>query len=135
MHKQNLRQRLPSEILQSRILNTLDGPDHDFHTASRLGLPHFALSTTVSAVPAVAQADTAAADAAYVPTQTFDVVSIHESKVVFRRSVRMGGPNSPHSCLVSLTNERATDLVAMAYGVDGRNVSGGPDLALRPTSM
>ncbi len=56
-----------------------------------------ALSTTVSAVPAVAQADTAAADAAYVPTQTFDVVSIHESKDDFSRSVRMGGPNSPHS--------------------------------------
>ena len=87
----------------------------------------FALAATAAC--AHAQTDTAAADAAYVPTLTFDVVSIHESKDDPVRGYRMGGPNSAHSSIVSLTNYRATDLIGIAYGVDARNIFGGPDWA------
>ena len=88
----------------------------------------FSLSLAIICVPAPsAQVDTTAADAAYVPTHTFDVVSIHESKDDFSGRITFGGPNSSHASLVSLRNELATDLIAMAYGVDARNISGGPD--------
>ncbi|HZL27141.1 MAG TPA: TIGR03435 family protein [Acidobacteriaceae bacterium] len=90
----------------------------------------FTLGMAASAVPAAsAQTDTTTADAAYVPTLTFDVVSIHESKDDLSKGFRMGGPNSAHASLVSLQNYRANDIVATAYGLDARNVSGGPDWA------
>jgi uncharacterized protein (TIGR03435 family) len=90
----------------------------------------FAFGISVGAVPAAsAQTDTTAADATYVPTLTFDVVSVHESKDDFSKGFRVGGPNSSHASLVALQNYRANDLVAMAYGLDTRNVSGVPDWA------
>jgi len=70
-----------------------------------------------------------AADEAYVPTLSFDVVSVHESKDDFSKGFRVGGTNPAHASLVALQNYEAKDLVAMAYGLDSRNVSGGPDWA------
>jgi uncharacterized protein (TIGR03435 family) len=90
-----------------------------------LGLITLGLSAKLSAS---AQTDTKA-DAAYVPTLTFDVVSIHESKDDISRGFSMGGPNSPHASLVSVTNYSAADLIGMAYGIDSRHVSGAPDWA------
>jgi len=76
-----------------------------------------------------AQANTTAADTAYVPTLTFDIVSIHESKDDLSHGFSIGGPNPPHSSLVSVVNMSAADLIGMAYGIDSRHISSAPDWA------
>jgi uncharacterized protein (TIGR03435 family) len=99
-------------------------------TITQLSIAPCLFVLCLAAAPVVlAQADTTAADAAYVPTLTFDVVSIHESKDDFSKGFKMGGTNSSHASLVSMSNERVTDFIGMAYGVDARNISGGPDWA------
>jgi uncharacterized protein (TIGR03435 family) len=73
------------------------------------------------------QATPATTDDAYVPTFTFDVVSIRESKIDFNLGFRRGGSDPPHSSGLSFENMRAVDLVEVAYGIDSRHISGGPD--------
>jgi bla regulator protein BlaR1 len=69
---------------------------------------------------------TPAANTPYVPTLTFDVVSIHESKP--EEVHRRGGGYGAHSELM-IMNMPVLWLVRMAYGVNTRDISGQPGWA------
>jgi uncharacterized protein (TIGR03435 family) len=68
-----------------------------------------------------------APDTAYVPTMTFDVASVRESKVDLQGGIFVGGnfspPNSSH---IRLTNLDLQNLVIMAYGVQPHQIEGVP---------
>jgi uncharacterized protein (TIGR03435 family) len=61
----------------------------------------------------------------YVPTLTFDVVSVRESDLNQNNGVRVGVISPPHSCKFSANNFPAKALLQAAYGF-GSPVSGGP---------
>ena len=84
------------------------------------------------ALPASAQAAAAAsspadANTSYVATLTFDVASIHESPPA--DSFMVSARNPAHSSLLRLTNNRAIDLVGMAYGLHYYSIEGAPEWA------
>jgi uncharacterized protein (TIGR03435 family) len=64
-------------------------------------------------------------DAAYVPTMTFDVASVRESKVDLQAGFTMGGgfspPNSSH---IRVVNFSLPNLLGMAYRVDFHQIEG-----------
>jgi len=68
-----------------------------------------------SHAPTAAPATTA--DAAYVPTLTFDVASIRESRPDLQADFIVGGANPPHSGLLNLSNITVDNLLEMAYGI------------------
>lgn len=68
-----------------------------------------------------------AAQAAYVPSMTFDVASIRESRP--EGTYRMGGPNPAHSSLVKFSNMDVPGLLAVAYGAQRSQIMGLPDWA------
>jgi uncharacterized protein (TIGR03435 family) len=66
-------------------------------------------------------------DTAYVPTMTFDVASVRESKIDPARGFFMGGGFSPeNSSHIRLTNHSLPNLLTWAYGVDFRQIEGIP---------
>lgn len=72
----------------------------------------------------VSQATTAGA---YVPTMTFDVASIRETKPDSERGFVVGGTFEPlNSSSLRLMNNDLLNLVVRAYGVDGHSVEGFP---------
>jgi uncharacterized protein (TIGR03435 family) len=68
-----------------------------------------------------------AQETAYVPTMTFDVASVRESKVDVQGGFMVGGgfspPNSSH---IRLMNDTLLNLVSRAYAVDGHRIEGIP---------
>jgi uncharacterized protein (TIGR03435 family) len=82
--------------------------------------------------PAWAQQPASASSepSAYVPSLTFDIVSIHDSPPADSYSV--GGSNSPHSSTVNLTNMNLQNLIGSAYGVNWDQIDGLPEWARRP---
>jgi len=66
------------------------------------------------------------AGAPYVPTLTFDVVSIRETKSTSGLHM-VGGSNSPHSSRLSLASVMVYNLILDAYHVDITQISGAPD--------
>lgn len=103
---------------------------HRYVSISSKMLPVFAM-VLVAALPFVANAQNSGegADAGYVPTLTFDVASVKESKVDPSRGFIMGGPNPAHSSKLSVTNMTASDLIWWAYGIDSSRISGLPEWA------
>ena len=65
--------------------------------------------------------------AAYVPTMTFDVASVRESKQDPDLPHIVGGGFSPHSSNLHLENVQLYYLLTMAYGVDIHQLQGLPD--------
>jgi uncharacterized protein (TIGR03435 family) len=89
-----------------------------------------------SAMPA-AQAQERAADekpaaVAYVPTMTFDVASIRETKPGPEMHF-VGGRFTPHTTDLKLGNVTLYWLLSIAYGVDDHQISGQPDWTGRTT--
>jgi uncharacterized protein (TIGR03435 family) len=80
-----------------------------------------------------AQAQQPRADAsghqAYLPTLTFDIVSIHQSPPA--DSYTVGGRNSAHNSEANLTNMNLPNLIANAYGVNWDQIDGLPAWAQR----
>jgi bla regulator protein blaR1 len=72
------------------------------------------------------------ANAVYVPTMSFDVASIHETKPGAEMHF-VGGRFTPHTADLKLENINLFWLIAMAYGVDYHQISGQPDWAGRTT--
>ena len=67
------------------------------------------------------------ANAPYVPTMTFDVASVRESKLDPNSPHLVGGMFQPHSTDLRLENVQLYYLITMAYGVDLHRVEGIPD--------
>ena len=65
--------------------------------------------------------------AAYVPTLTFDVASIRESKPDLAVGFTVSGTDPAHSSLVRLSNYDAVNLLIAAYGVDPAQLVGLPE--------
>jgi beta-lactamase regulating signal transducer with metallopeptidase domain len=65
--------------------------------------------------------------AEYVPTMTFDVASVRESKLDLNLPHRVGGSFSPHSTNLRMENVQLYYLLSMAYGVDVHQQEGLPD--------
>jgi uncharacterized protein (TIGR03435 family) len=95
----------------------------------RAGLLLLAAAGFVAGLPAQAPAAAQPADAnaAYVPTLTFDVASIRESPRSDSYTVRFENP--PHSSLVRLTNNTLMNVISMAYDVRRSQIAGAPDWA------
>jgi uncharacterized protein (TIGR03435 family) len=74
--------------------------------------------------PAPKVADSAG-QAAYVPSLTFDVASVRESKP--ETTFMVGGPNPAHSSLVRLSNYDVANLLIAAYGLDPAQLVGLPE--------
>jgi uncharacterized protein (TIGR03435 family) len=88
----------------------------------------FATPTAIAQTsPAQTAAAATTADAAYVPTLTFDVASIRESKPDSQAGFIVGGANSAHSSLLNYTNVNIEFLLEDAYGRDPHQISGLPD--------
>jgi uncharacterized protein (TIGR03435 family) len=78
-------------------------------------------------IPTFAQTTAAAADATdYVPTLTFDIVSIRESGPTDQHGLRVGIQNPPHSSHFTATNFTIRSLVQVAYGF-GTPIANAPD--------
>jgi uncharacterized protein (TIGR03435 family) len=78
----------------------------------------FATPTAIAQTsPAQTAAAATTADAAYVPTLTFDVASIRESRPDTQADYIVGGANPPHSSLLNLSNVTVENLLEMAYGI------------------
>jgi uncharacterized protein (TIGR03435 family) len=77
-----------------------------------------AAATTASSSPV---------DVPYVPTMTFDVASVRESKLDPNLPHRVGGRFQPHSTSLELENVQLYWLITMAYGVELHQVKGIPD--------
>jgi uncharacterized protein (TIGR03435 family) len=82
--------------------------------------------TATAQVPAAPKAPAASAADDYVPTLTFDVVSIHENPPNTGNGVHVGVISPPHTSKFISANLTATSLLQMAYGF-GTPVVGGPD--------
>ncbi len=68
-----------------------------------------------------------APDTVYVPTMTFDVASVRESKANLQGRFFVGGSFSPpNSSRIRLTNCDLQNLVIMAYGVEPHRIEGIP---------
>jgi uncharacterized protein (TIGR03435 family) len=89
-----------------------------------------------SAMPPAQAQERAAAEkpsaAAYVPTMTFDVASIRETKPGPEMHF-VGGRFTPHTTDLKLENVTLYWLLSIAYGVDDHQISGQPDWTGRTT--
>jgi uncharacterized protein (TIGR03435 family) len=83
----------------------------------------------ISAQVPAAKSDT---QAAYVPSMTFDLVSIRENKVDLATGVTVSSVNPPHSSLLRLTNNSVPNLLGMAYEVNYSQIVGLPDWTRGP---
>ena len=63
----------------------------------------------------------------YVPTMTFEVASVRESKQDPNLPHMVGGRFQPHSSSLRLQNVQIYYLITLAYGVDMHQVEGIPD--------
>ncbi len=72
-------------------------------------------------------AQTASTPTAYVPTLTFDVISIKENHESIANGIRVGGLNLPHSGTIHQTNTKAASLISLAYG-NPSHITGVPDI-------
>jgi uncharacterized protein (TIGR03435 family) len=86
----------------------------------------FGLTLTVSAFTS-AQQPTAPStnEPSYIPSLTFDIVSIREGPPA--DSYTVGGSNPAHQSYVNLTNFDVANLLNIAYGVDYAQIVGLPD--------
>ena len=66
-------------------------------------------------------------NAPYVPTMTFDVASVRESKQDPNLPHMVGGRFQTHSSSLQLQNVQLYYLITLAYGVDMHQVEGIPD--------
>lgn len=73
------------------------------------------------------------AAAAYVPTMTFDVASVRESKPNPDGWITVRGVFTPHTSMVRLENNSVMNLVLWAYPVDGHQIEGIPRAMARST--
>jgi uncharacterized protein (TIGR03435 family) len=82
----------------------------------------------ISEIPPVSKPDKAPApEEAYVPTMTFDVASVRESKPDVQGGFRVGGGFEPqNSSHVLLTNHSLMNLLIWAYGVKSHQIEGIP---------
>jgi uncharacterized protein (TIGR03435 family) len=64
---------------------------------------------------------------AYVPTMTFDVASVRQSKLDLNLPHKVGGGFSPNSTNLRLENVQIYILLSMAYGVHDHQLEGLPD--------
>jgi uncharacterized protein (TIGR03435 family) len=85
-------------------------------------------AVALGGLPAFAQAGApaAASDTTYVPTMTFDVASVRQSKVDANVGVTMSGRFVPHTTMLRLINWRIESIVSYAYGIDEYQIVGAP---------
>ena len=96
------------------------------------GVMGFALSGFAQATATPAAGADGASGVAYVPTMTFDVASIHESRPGPEMHL-VGGSFAAHSGNLKLENVDLFWLLSIGYGVDYHQISGQPDWAARTT--
>jgi uncharacterized protein (TIGR03435 family) len=93
-------------------------------------LATFTLTLVVASTFARAQAQTASTpdtQSAYVPTMTFEVASIRESKVDINAGFTIGGGFTPaSSSTLRLINNTFSNLIEWAYGIDMNQFEGIP---------
>ena len=94
------------------------------------GVMGFALSGFAQATATPAAAADGASGVAYVPTITFDVASIHESRPGPEMHL-VGGSFAAHSSNLKLENVDLFWFLSIGYGVDYHQISGQPDWAGR----
>jgi len=75
----------------------------------------------------------AAVEPGYVPTMTFDVASVRESKPNTDGWFTVGGDFTPHSSMVRLQNNSLMNLVMWAYPVEAHQIEGIPRTMGRST--
>jgi uncharacterized protein (TIGR03435 family) len=73
-----------------------------------------------------------ATQAPYVPSMTFDVSSVRESKPDLVAGFSVSFVNPAHSSVVRLSNNDVPNLLAMAYGIDRAQIVGLPDWTRGP---
>lgn len=73
-----------------------------------------------------------AAQAAYVPSMTFDVASIREGKPATDGSITLSDIDPPHSSMLRLSNFSVPALLYTAYGANYSQIVGMPDWARSP---
>ncbi len=94
-----------------------------------VGLAMFATALMALGVPTTfAQTGAApAVDTVYVPTMTFDVVSVRENKQANPRvGFTMSGQFTPHTTNLRLVNWSIDSILSMAYGIDNYQIVGSP---------
>ena len=67
------------------------------------------------------------ADAAYVPTMTFDVASVRQVKVTGGSFVMGGGWINPHSSMLQSQHSQIETLISLAYSIHRYQIAGLPD--------
>jgi uncharacterized protein (TIGR03435 family) len=95
--------------------------------AGRGGLLASIATMCVSLVVSAQSPVPAAADAAYVPTMTFDVASVRETKPDSEKGFTVGGGFAAHSSSLNMMNNSIGNMLALAYGLSSYQITGLPD--------
>jgi uncharacterized protein (TIGR03435 family) len=96
------------------------------------GLMALAIPFLGQSVAATSPTSSSAANAPYVATMTFDVMSIHESRPGPEMHF-VGGRFTPQTTNLKLENVQIFWLISLAYGVEYHHISNPPDWAGRTT--
>jgi Protein of unknown function (DUF3738) len=108
-------------MMKTYVIDSAEKPSIDGAEVTDLAAPK------LLTIAQVHQGAPSASETAYVPTLTFDVASVRESKIDQNVEHIVGGGFKPHTSNLTLENVQMYYILEQAYGVTAHELQGIPD--------